>query len=356
MNFYEELIGGCDLKWAIENGWAVPPRCKLAKVESLDLSNIRVVNGDFAQQALAEEMNKEANIQRLCLITAEEMEGQTVLFTASVSSSKAAAHYCNHNYGIPAVYVYGTQPPEERAEALRKFKSGEARVLCNCQVVAVGFDYPPTQTLILGRPTKSRSFWLQCVGRATRPLAGVVDLPGGTAQDRIAAIASSSKRYFKIVDCTTGSLDHTVVTSVDMFCVASEEAKREVREAAGQKPLTAEELQTIADMAAAREEERRRREEERRAAAKMIELMRQNTAGRAEGRVVGRDLDITYTGKRSVGTYTNPLRGKYGGKKFSELPDFYLSWMQRERSVPNWAKGIAKREQERRREQVGSVG
>lgn len=355
MNFYEELIGGYDLSWAIANGWADSPKCKLARIESLDLSGIKIVNGDFAQQALQNELNKEATLQKICLITAEEMEGQTVLFTASVASAKGACHYLTNNYGIPSVYVYGTQPEEERNEALRLFKTGKAKVLCNCQVVAVGFDYPPTQTLILGRPTRSRSFWLQCVGRATRPLAGVVD-GLATAEERIAAIAASAKPYFKIVDCTTGSVDHNLITSVDMFVSADEETKKEVRVKAAQstEPLTAEQLQEMA------EEAKRKAEEERAkiAAAKAIEEMRRNTHGRATGRVVGNDLDITFDGKRSVGTYKNPLRGKYGGMRFSELPDFYLHWMLQQKSVPGWCKKIAHREQERRhgREAVGSAG
>jgi superfamily II DNA or RNA helicase len=309
-------------------------------VESLDLSGIKIVGGDFQQQALQAELNKEANIQRLCLITAEEQEGQTVLFTASVSSSKAAAHYLNNNYGIPAVYVYGTQPEEERREALRAFKSGEAKVLCNCQVVAVGFDYPPTATLILGRPTRSRSFWLQCVGRATRPLPGVVDFEGSTPDSRRAAVSASAKKHFKIVDCTTGSIDHSLVTSVDMFCpAADEEVKKAVKKAAAEskKPLTAEEM---ADIAA--------KEAERIASAKAIEAMRKNTQGRGFGRVASQEIDITWKGKRPVGTYTNPLRGKYGGLKMSQLPDHYIRWACDAPSIGGWVKGLFCREWERR--------
>lgn len=306
----------------------------------MDLSGIKIVGGDFQQQALQAELNKEANIQRLCMITAEEMEGQTVLFTASVSSSKAAAHYLNNNYGVPAVYVYGTQPEEERREALRAFKSGEAKVLCNCQVVAVGFDYPPTATLILGRPTRSRSFWLQCVGRATRPLPGVVDFEGSTSDSRRAARAASAKKHFKIVDCTTGSIDHSLVTSVDMFCpAADEEVKKAVKKAAAEskKPLTAEEM---ADIAA--------KEAERIASAKAIEAMRKNTQGRGVGRVASQEIDITWKGKRPVGTYTNPLRGKYGGLKMSQLPDHYIRWACDAPSISGWVKGLFKRELERR--------
>lgn len=308
-------------------------------MESLDLSGIKIVGGDFQQQALQAELNKEANIQRLCMITAEEMEGQTVLFTASVSSSKAAAHYCNNNYGIPAVYVYGTQPEDERREALRAFKSGEAKVLCNCQVVAVGFDHPPTATLILGRPTRSRSFWLQCIGRATRPLPGVVDFEGSTPASRQAAIEASAKKHFKIVDCTTGSIDHSLVTSVDMFCPADEEVKKVVKKAAAEskQPLTPEEMAEIAA-----------KEAERIASAKAIEAMRRNTQGRGVGRVASQEIDITWHGKRPVGTFMNPLRGKYGGLKMSQLPDHYIRWAVGNPGIGGWVKGLFKREMERR--------
>jgi len=318
----------------------VPPVCKLARVESLDLSAVKIVGGDFHQTQLQQELNKEANLHRLCMITADEMEGQTVLFTGGVFQMHGATKYLNDNYGIPAVEVWGTQPEEERTEALRKFKSGEAKVLVNCQVVAIGFDFQPTQTLILGRPTRSRSFWLQCVGRATRPLAGVVDHPNGTPDTRKAAIAASAKRHFKIVDCTTGTLDHNLITSVDMFVQASEEVKKAVkRAAAAAEPLTAEQLVELAAKEAAKI-----------AAAKAIEEMRKNTHGRAAGRVHGMDVDIRFGGRRSVGTYSNPLKGKYAGRKMSELPDSYLRWG--EQTLKGWVRALFIKEMERRYERL----
>jgi len=325
------------MQWAIANGWAVPPVCRLARVESLDLSGVKIVGGDFAQKALQEEMDKERTHHRVCQITAEEREGQTVVFTASVNGSKGVAHYLTNNYGVPAVYVYGTQPEEERAEALRRFKSGEVQVLCNCQVVAVGFDYPPTATLILGRPTRSRSFWLQCVGRATRPLPGVVDFPDSTPESRKAAIAASKKTRFKIVDCTTGSIDHSLITAVDMFCEADGETKKVIRERAAKEPLTPEEMDALAAQ-----------ELERRLAAQQIEAMRRATEGRASGRVVGNDIDIQWRGKRPVGTYMNPLKGKYGGLKMSQLPDHYINWAVSNPGINGWVKGLFKKERDRR--------
>ena len=307
-------------------------------MESLDLSKVTIVGGDFHQAKLQAELNKESNLHRACMITAEEMEGQTVLFTGSVFAAKGGCHFLNHNYGIPAVCVWGTMPDEERAEALAAFKSKQARVLVNCQVVAVGFDYPPTATLIMARPTRSRSFWVQCVGRATRPLPGVVDFDGSTAQTRIAAIAASGKPHFKIVDCTSRTLDHTIITSVDMFVKSDDPAvKEEVKGAAEKKPLTPEELAELAAKAA-----------EKIANAKLIEEMRRNTQGRGEGRIHGRDVDITWRGTRSVGTYNNPLKGKYAGFKLSELPDHYVHWAAGNEKLSGWIRAMFGKELGRR--------
>lgn len=299
---------------------------------------MKIVGGDYHQQQLQAELNKEANLQRLCMITAEEREGQTVLFTGSVFQMHGATHYLNNNYGISAVEVWGTQDEEERNEALRKFKAKEVHVLVNCQVVAVGFDYPPTATLVLGRPTRSRSFWLQCVGRATRPLPGVVDFAGSTPTSRIAAIAASAKRHFKIVDCTTGSVDHSIVTAIDMF-VSDEEVKKRVREAAVGKVLTPEEIAELAAQEAAKL-----------AAAKQIEEMRKATHGRGHGQVRTEDIDIRYQGKRSTGTYRNPLRGKFHHWPMNKLPDFYVRWGMK--NTNGWVRQLFVREEMRREKQT----
>jgi superfamily II DNA or RNA helicase len=295
------------------------------------------VGDDFKQSALAEEMEKEANLQRICLITKEEMEGQTVVFAAGVAPAKGVCHYLNNNYGIPAVYVYGTQDEDERRDNLRRFKARDVQVLVNCQVVAVGFDYPPTATLILGRPTRSRSFWLQCVGRATRPLPGVVDFPESTPDLRRQRIAQSAKPHFKIVDCTDASLDHRLVTAVDMFLQAGPEVTKEVkrRAAEAKAPLTEAELAALRD-----------EEEARRKLALEIEARRAATRGQASGTIRRREFDLE-SGKRCVGTYFNPLKGKYAGMRMSELTNGYVYWACRELR-DGWVKNLFRKERDRR--------
>jgi superfamily II DNA or RNA helicase len=337
---YDEVICNFDLHWAIAHNWSVSPVCKIAKIDGLDLSGITITNGDFNQTQLQAAIDKEANLHRIAVIAEREREGQTVVFCPSVASSKGVCHYLTNNYGVPATYVYGTMPDDERSEALRKFKSGEVQVLVNCQVVAVGFDHPPTATLILGRPTRSRSFWLQCVGRATRPLAGVVDFPGSTIESRGQAIAGSKKPRFKIVDCTDETLNHRLVTAVDMFVDESDEIKQVIKSASASspEPLSQEDLDRLAQA-----------ELERRKIAAEIEARRKLLTGRAKGSIREEHVDLSADPSARVGTYYNPLKGKYAGLKMSQLPDHYIHWACGDKVKLNgWVRNVFVRERSRR--------
>jgi hypothetical protein len=84
------------------------------------------------------------------------------------------------------------------------------------------------------------------------------------------------------------------------------------------------------------------------ASAKLIEEMRRNTQGRGEGRIHGKDVDITWKGVRSVGTYNNPLKGKYAGFKLSELPDHYVQWAAHNDKLNGWIKSMFRKELGRR--------
>jgi type I site-specific restriction endonuclease len=120
------------------------------------------------------------------------------------------------------------------------------------------------EVIIMGRPTKSRSLYAQMVGRATRPLPGVVDGPE-TAEDRRAAIAASPKASCLVVDFVGNAGRHKLMTSADILGgkVSDEaiaEATRRARETG--KPVRMDEA---LDEAEHDIQERRRLEAARRA-------------------------------------------------------------------------------------------
>lgn len=343
MRFYESITANYGIQWGIDQGYSVPPVCKLAQIHGLDTSRIGISCGDLKLKELQEQIHKEGNLHRICLITREHLEGPTIVFTPSVFSAQGVSHYLNNNYGIKACYIHGKQDEQERSDNVDRFRSGEFAVLVNCQVVATGFDHPATTTLILARPTRSRSFWLQCVGRATRPLPGVIDVPGLTAEQRRQRIAESEKPYFKIVDCTDSSLDHRLVTAPDMFCNLNSEEKEHAKDISRKSPkaLTLLELEELA-------KEEARKAAEKKAAAEAIERLRAETEGTASGRLTERGFEIG-RGPASVGTYKNPLKGKFAGKKLSELPGYYLRWGADNKKLTGWIRGLYQKELKRRR-------
>jgi hypothetical protein len=339
MNFYEALTFQFGIQQGIDLGWCVPPVCEIARVADLDLTGIRITAGDYNQKDLADAIEQDAVLHRVAVVTKQKLVGQTVVFFPSVNSARGGAQIMRQQYGLEAGWVSGEQPEEERREVITAFKTGEMKVLCNCQVVAVGFDVPATTTCILARPTRSRIFWLQAIGRVTRPLPGVVDFPNSTPETRKAAIAASAKPNFRVIDMTDASLDHRLITAVDEFVRTDDpELKAKAKQIAAKtaEPMTPDEI--LAEALKQQESEK---------LAKEIEERRRQMEGEATGTVVSRDVDLRTGGKRSVGTYTNPLKGKFAGQRMCDLPDYYVAWG--EQKMNGWVKAMFRREKERRR-------
>jgi superfamily II DNA or RNA helicase len=76
-----------------------------------------------------------------------------------------------------------------------------------------GFDCPATSLVVMARPTKSVSLYIQMLGRGTRPLGGVVDGPPDP-DSRRAAILASRKPYMTVLDFV-GNSRHKPCSVVD---------------------------------------------------------------------------------------------------------------------------------------------
>lgn len=93
---------------------------------------------------------------------------QTIIYCPTVSMSKEVAE----SIGPEAVHFDGDTPKREREEIVAKFRSGEIRVLCNCDLIGEGFDVPDCDCVMLLRPTKSTSLYIQQSMRCLRPKPG----------------------------------------------------------------------------------------------------------------------------------------------------------------------------------------
>jgi hypothetical protein len=113
----------------------------------------------------------------------------------------------------------GTSTSEERAAALEGFRRGEIQGLTNAMLLVEGVDLPAATVLGMCRPTKSRAFYQQAVGRVSRPLPGVVDAfpERGHTTERRSAIALSPKPAALVVDFAGNAGKHKLIGPMDLL-------------------------------------------------------------------------------------------------------------------------------------------
>lgn len=225
---FESCAFRYDLREAIQDGWLCDIEQQYVRVEGLDLSEIKPANGDLPESAVEQAMmgvvkpvnveeqkKQEAMLHRVLAPTIELAAGRpTLVFCVSVAHAERMAEIAA-NYNIVAKCVHGGTIPEDRQRAIAMFKAGDC-MLIGCAVFAEGFDAPNCAVVSMARPTLSKGFYTQCVGRATRPLPGLVDGPE-TPEERRAAIAASTKPRCTVLDFVGNSGRHSLVSAADIL-------------------------------------------------------------------------------------------------------------------------------------------
>ena len=162
---YQQIVHGPSIRELIDGGYLVPPRVfapaaiverlhmrggEFAMDEAADLLNTTKITGDAAAQLRKHGPNEQA-VAFCC----------TVQHAQDVASHLSAA-------GIPAGYVDGSMPSQQRRGILDAFYAKRLQVLCNVDILTTGWDYPALGALIFLRPTSSLALYLQMVGRVLR--------------------------------------------------------------------------------------------------------------------------------------------------------------------------------------------
>jgi superfamily II DNA or RNA helicase len=214
---FETVAFDYEILDAIKDGWLVPITQQMVDVSGLDYSTVKTTAGDLNNHDLAAVMESEQNLHGVASPTLDIIgDRSTLVFTASVKHAEQLAEIFNRHKPGMADWVCGKTDPDDRNLINEKFKSGEIQILCNCGTHTEGFDADVVSVIVMARPTKSRSLYGQMVGRATRPLRGIVD-GQISAEARREAIALSAKPSCLIVDFVGNSGKHKLVTSVDIL-------------------------------------------------------------------------------------------------------------------------------------------
>lgn len=168
-DLYQDIVEGVTVRWLIDNKYLAPYEyysVTVADVLSEDGSELMkpTVYGN-----VIENWRKLAD------------DKQTVIYCTSVKHSIATAEKFREA-GIKAEHFDGTTPAAERKRLVEKFKAGEIKVLCNCDLISMGFDMPDIGCVVLLRPTESTALYIQQSGRALRykpdKVAVIIDMVG----------------------------------------------------------------------------------------------------------------------------------------------------------------------------------
>ncbi|MCL8208600.1 MAG: DEAD/DEAH box helicase [Actinomycetia bacterium] len=142
---------------------------------ALDLSRVRIEHGDFRVPDLSRAVDTPA--RNALIVAAYRAHGagrKAVAFTVDVAHAQhlAAAF---QDAGVAADWVAGSLPLSERRARLARFRAGALQVLTNAQLLTEGWDEPSVGCLIMARPTRSKTLFVQMVGRGLRPYPGKTD-------------------------------------------------------------------------------------------------------------------------------------------------------------------------------------
>lgn len=156
-----------------EAGYLTTPRVYTTP-QGPDLSKVRLTrSGEYDADELATVMRARALVGDVVEHWLRLAEGRTtVFFAASVEHSREVCE-AFRAAGIAADHIDANTDPAERDAALARLSRGETKVLCNMGVCTEGWDEPSCKCVVLGRPTKSLSLYLQMAGRGLRPWRGV---------------------------------------------------------------------------------------------------------------------------------------------------------------------------------------
>ena len=127
------------------------------------------MDGDFTDSGIvAANQNHIMTAGALRFWQEHAQDRQTIVYAVSVDHARNLAAVFT-SADVPAAVMLGETRDEERAKLITSFRRGNLRVLVNVAVATEGFDLPDASCVVITRPTKSLTLYLQMVGRGLRP-------------------------------------------------------------------------------------------------------------------------------------------------------------------------------------------
>lgn len=208
------IIYKCDIE-RLQNGGYLSPTVYHTAVA--DWSFVRDVAGrtDFDTSEMTKFMDIEANTSRFtqAIVWCMERGLKTIVFSPNIDMNFRLKNCIEALGGKVECMDSENDTRQSRAAKMEDFRAGKFQFLVNVGMVGRGVDVPSVDAVVLCRPTKSLSLYMQYVGRCLRidpsnpekvayilDLSGNVDRFGPVEKVKLSKIKSTTKyghEFFK---------------------------------------------------------------------------------------------------------------------------------------------------------------
>lgn len=185
---FQALIPAATIRELIDQGFLVD--CDIYAPTDPDLTGVKTKRNEFGEKDyvdadLGKAMDKAELVGDIVSHWKRLANDKpTVCFASSIAHSKHITETFLAS-GVTAEHIDCYTDEAERAAIMARVASHQTRVISNVGILTEGWDFPACEVMILARPTKSLTRWIQMVGRILRPYQGkarglVLDHSGST--------------------------------------------------------------------------------------------------------------------------------------------------------------------------------
>ena len=185
--WFDSLAYQISAKELVAEGYLAALNWRVALHEA-STDGVRIRAGEFVAGDLEQSVCDDDQVRKAIREARAEASGRAHILVFAVSIVHAEmVHQALTSVGETAVIVHSKMGGNERDEAISAFMEAQARWCVNVGILTTGFDFPALDCIVLLRPTASRSFHVQCLGRGMRTADGkddclVLDFSGNCAR------------------------------------------------------------------------------------------------------------------------------------------------------------------------------
>ena len=155
---------------AVERGYMVDARYYVPSQP--DLTGIKIQNGDYHKGELEDRCNTGELVGDIVKTWLKNSRDKpTVCFAVSIAHSLEIVSKFK-DAGINAIHIEASTKDENREKARRGLEDGSVKIVSNVGIWCRGKAIPCLRTIIMARPTRSYTLYVQQLGRGTRPYPG----------------------------------------------------------------------------------------------------------------------------------------------------------------------------------------